>query len=275
MDPKNDDLQSSDSIDEMDFEIADTENLGDNPELESDPASEPEHEKKTDDDADANVNQDSVNKAINKQHAKYREEQRKRLELEKQNEELRQKYGAQINPEPTIPDIDYYASDVEEQVKKRDTAVREHAQWRQRQDQEQNEKQQLQRQSQERQQAEAQGRQEKFYAKAKELKISQQSLDKAIETVGSFSLGPQVAKYLMDDEKGVQMTSALSKNPALLADLSYMQPHEAILHIERNVRSRLKAVRSSNASKPPTRVSGKASAKSDQYPLTGGKVSVE
>lgn len=270
-------LQSDDGIDEMDFEIADSADLDDDDqELESAPASDPEHEQKTDDDAESsNFNQDGVNKAINKQHAKYREEQRKRIEAEKRAEELEKKYGAQIDPEPKIPDVDHYSSDVEEQVKRRDAAVREHQQWQIRKQQDQAKAQELQQQTYQQQQAEAMERQEKFYTKAKELKISQQALDKAVQTVGSFALGQEVAQYLMTDDKGVQMTTALSKNPALLAELSTMRPHEAILHIERNVRSRLRAVRPSNASRPPKRVSGKAASASDQYPLTGGKVSVE
>jgi len=272
-------LQSTDDIDDMDFEIDDSADLN-NEELrqesESDPNSEPEHEKKTVDDAQSSdVNQDKVNKAIDKQHAKYREEQRKRLEAEKQLETLRSKYGASVDPEPKIPDVDYYSNDVEAQVKKRDAAVREHQQWQYRKQQQQSEQQKREQQNYDQQHAEAMERQDKFYSTAKQLKMSQATLDKAVQTIGTYGLGQQVAEYLMTDDKGVQMTAALAKNPALLSELSFMQPHQAILHIERNVRSRLRAVRPSNAKKPPTRVSGKASAASDSYPLTGGKVTVE
>lgn len=275
---ENDELQSTDDIEDMDFEIDDSANLDEHldQEPESAPDSEPDHEQKTVDDAQSsNVNQESINKAIDKQHAKYREEQRKRVEAEKELETLRSKYGAQVDPEPKIPDVDYYSNDVEAQVNKRDAAVREHQQWQFRQQQQQSEKQKAQQQSYEQQNAEAMERQDKFYQTAKQLKMSQATLDKAVTTIGTYGLGQQVAEYLMTDDKGVQMTAALAKNPALLSELSFMQPHQAILHIERNVRSRLKAVRPSNAKRPPTRVSGKASAASDSYPLTGGKVTVE
>lgn len=235
--------------------------------------SEPEHEENADGDDGNAVNQDAINNAIAKQHAKYREEQRKREQLE---QELQQYRNAQnSDPEPEVPEVDPFDDDYEERQRERDEALRRHAAWQYRQQQAQQYQSQLQQQQLQQQQQKAQENAERFFNTAKESGLDEKQLNQAIQTVGQYQLGEQVANYLLSDDKGAQMTVALSKNPALLAELSVMDPTQAVLHIERNVRGKVAQPRRSQSNKPPTRVKGRASDASDKYPLTGGRVTVE
>lgn len=279
MDPQSNDienLQNDEQHQQMENVDEQTENLEQQQGAESDPASEPEHEQNAAGTEQKHINQEAVNEAIAKQHAKYREEQRRSQQLEAENQRLRQGQLAQQDPEPSIPEVDPYADDVADQVKQRDEAIRAHMAWQQRQQQRQLQAQEYQTRTMENEQAEAAERAERFFSRANEDKVDQTQLTQAVTTVGQYQLGQEVAKYLMDDDKGHQITMQLSKDPTMLAELSLMQPYERILHIERNVRSKLDVKpRQSKGNPPPKRVKGKASDVTDAFPLTGGKVTIK
>lgn len=267
-------LQSDDYVEVKESTETGTADLDQQQGAESATASEPQHEENGADVTNQQVNQEAVNAAIDRQHAKYREEQRRRMAAEERLQQFEQGQQ-QYDPEPQIVNIDPYADDIEEQVKQRDESVRAHIAWQQRQQQRQVNQQAYQQRSQAQAQQEAQQRAETYFNRAKELKVDQTELQTAINTVGQYQLGDQVAEYIMSDENGPLVTTALSKNPVMLAELSMMQPHEAILHIERNVRSKLNVQpRTSKANKPPTRVQGRAPDMTDKFPLTGGKVKI-
>lgn len=274
---ENDELQSADyeaPVEESNEYDADPDqHLG----ADSATASEPGHEENAEGEAQEKpVNQEAINEAINRQHAKYREEQRKRMALEEELQRVRGSVGQVNDPEPTIPEIDPYGDDLDEQVKQRDEALRAHIAWQQRQAQQRAQMSQYeQARYLEQQQLEHQ-KTEQFLNSAQEFNVDQSELVQAVHTVGQYQLGQTVAQYLMSDDRGPLLTTTLAKQPALLAELSMMQPHEAILHIERNVRSRLNAQpRTSRGKAPPTRVKGRAADASDKYPLTGGKVRIK
>ena len=230
--------------------------------------SEPEHDENAEgEEGESKINQNSVNDAISRQHAKYREEQRKSQRLETELQQYLQSNQQQSDPD----------DNVEEQLKQRDDSIRAHIQWQNRQAQRTQQAQNYQQQSYQQQQQEAAKQTDKFFENAKHDGVDQQKLNEAIQTVGQYQLGQEVANYLLGDDRGHHVTIALGKNPTLLADLSLMTSTERILHIERNVRPRVakSEPRRSKGSRPPTRVKGRASDVSDKYPLTGGKVTIE
>jgi|TARA_R110001606_G_scaffold381947_1_gene543459 hypothetical protein len=240
--------------------------------------SEPEHDENAEgEEGESKINQNSVNDAISRQHAKYREEQRKSQRLETELQQYRQSNQQQSDPEPGLVKVDPYDDNVEEQLKQRDDSIRAHIQWQNRQAQRTQQAQNYQQQSYQQQQQEAAKQTDKFFENAKHDGVDQQKLNEAIQTVGQYQLGQEVANYLLGDDRGHHVTIALGKNPTLLADLSLMTSTERILHIERNVRPRVakSEPRRSKGSRPPTRVKGRASDVSDKYPLTGGKVTIE
>ncbi|MEE4295716.1 MAG: hypothetical protein V2J20_03755 [Wenzhouxiangella sp.] len=249
------------------------QHLGDD----SAPSSEPQHEENSADaDEQKPVNQEAIDAAIARQHAKYREEQRKRMALEEELQRLRQASPSYDDPEPKIVEVDPYADDVQDLIKQRDESLRAHMAWQQRQRERQAQQSQYEQQRQLEQQQTAAQQAEQFFGKAAERKIDQEQLNQAVQTVGQYQLGHEVASYLMGDDKGPELVTSLSKNPVLLAELSMMSPTERILHIERNVRTKLNPTpRASSSKPPPTRVKGRAADASDRFPLTGGKVTVE
>lgn len=274
----NDNLQSESGFEHNEYEQDTYENLDEEQGSASDTDSEPQHEETGEGgESQQKFNQDAINAAIDRQHAKYREEQRRAQALEQENARLRQ-LAAQNDPEPKIPDIDPYATaeELQEQVKERDEALRAHMAWQQRQRESQAQYQQYEQQSYQSTQQQAVENTQKFFERAADAKIDQQQLTQAIQTVGAYQLGQEVAKYLLSDDMGAQMTTALARDRMLLNELSFMQPHERILHIERNVRSKLKkpTPRNTQSKKPPTRVQGRSADISDKYPLTGGKVRI-
>ena len=269
-DLQNDVVTESNEVEEAQHENHDQQHGGD-----SEAHSEPQHEENGEDVEAKPINQESVNDAIAKQHAKYREEQRLRLAAEEQVRHL-QNNSANTDPEPQIVEVDTYAEDFDDQLKQRDESIKKHIAWQNRQAQRQ---QQFNGQREQQQIAENQQAAERakaFMQRATDAKVDQSALSNAVQSVGQYQLGQEVAQYLMADDMGVQMTMQLAQNPALLADLSLMPPYQRILHIERNVRAKqIVKPRQSASNKPPTRVKGRAADASDSYPLTGGKVMVE
>ena len=270
-DLQNDVATESNEVEEAQHENHDQQHGGD-----SETPSEPQHEENGEGAEAKPINQESVNDAIAKQHAKYREEQRRREAAEQELFELRNSQGSNGDPEPKIVEVDQYADDLEDQLKQRDESIRSHQSWQMRQQQRQQHQQHRQQQSAAEQQQRSQDSSERFLKSAADAKIDQKEIVQAVQNIGQYQLGNEVASYLMNDDKGVHMTLALSKNPALLVELGSMQPHEKILYIERNVRSKINATpRQSKGKTPPTRVKGRAADASDRYPLTGGKVTIK
>lgn len=239
----------------------------------SDPASEPQHDENSEGGGEKPINQEAVNQAINRQNRLYREEQRRREALEKEIEQIRKSGPQADDREPQLVAVDPYDDDIEEAIKRRDESIRAHMAWQERQRQKQAQVSQYNQQRLVAQRHEAAQKEENFFKAATERKIDKASLTQAIQTVGQYQLGSEVASYLMSDEKGPEITAALSKKPVLLAELSTLTPIERILHIERNVKAKLSAPpRASKANPPGTRVKGRAADVSDHFPLTGGRV---
>lgn len=260
-------VEVTDDLDNQDVDLEQQQGA------ESDPASEPQHEEHSEGDGQRDVNQEAVNAAIAKQHAKYREEQRKNQELQQQLAQLQQQSVEQAPSVPDIPDRFNFDTDAEyhEAIKQRDEAIVERQAWQQNQQQlqaHQNQYQQQQQLAEQQRQAEV----AQSYAKrVTELKVDQNELAQAAQTVAAYGVGQEVANYIMNDDKGPLLTTHLAKNPALLSEVVNMPPVQAILHIERNVRSKLDTKpRASKSTPPPKRVQGTAPDIKDKYPLTGG-----
>lgn len=249
---------------------------------ESDPASEPEHESNSADAEPKPVNQDAIDSAIGKQHAKYREEQRRRLDEQRRRVAAEAELNklkssqAQSDPEPKLHEVDPYSQDMEEELKLRDESVMRLQAWKQRQERRLSDEQSYNQQVANEKAQLAKQRTEKFIQSARELKVSEQEVISSAQEISKYQLGNEVSEYIMDDDKGVQIMTALSKNPVMLSELALMPIPQRILHIERNIRAKLNVSPRISQSKPPaTRVKGKASDASDKYPLTGGKVRIE
>ena len=233
------------------------------PEVESAPTPEDEQAK----------HQAAVQAAINKQHAKYREEERKRLQIEKEAEELRQKLQAfeGQKKEVVIPEIpDPYDDDYEAKLKARDDAILQKA----RQDTEQSyadqQKQAQEVARQEAQQKKVQESLKAFNDNTTKLGLSAEEITQASNVVGSYGVSQDIAGFLLADPEGPLMVKYLASNPVELDEVRHLPPMQAAIKLHSDIRSKAQGLKpqSSKAPSPPETLSGGGVADTGKYKLT-------
>lgn len=178
--------------------------------------------------------QDKVNKAINKQHAKYREEQRKRIQIEKERDEARQRLAEfeeksnsvdiPKSPDPFDPEFeskrqareDAIARKAEQDAAKAAAEVQQSANV----------------------EAAQQAEFEKFQARAKAydarigaLKLDAEEIQEAAKVVGEYGIHSDLIDVILDDEDGPLITKYLAANPLELDDLNNMSTVQAAIRI--------------------------------------------
>ena len=206
-------------------------------------------------------NQEAVNKAIGKQHAKYREEQRLRqtsdAALAQANQRLAEFEAAK--PALSIPDLpDPYEDGFEEKMKARDTAIQAKAQ----QDAHQQgvvSQQQYQQQVAQQAQAETDKQTVASYRdKAKALGVNEASLTAAETAVVNYGINMDQLKFIIGKDEGALIMQHLAANPMDLDDLATMNPFQAAEFINSTVSQKAAALKptSSNAPDPVKPLSG-------------------
>lgn len=248
---------------------------------ESAASSEPEHLENTEDDEEQKpVNQEAVNKAIAKQHAKYREEQRRANEERKKREELEAKLREieekQLRgSEPQVPDIpdrfDYDSeSEYREAIKQRDEALIQRQIWENQQQSYRAQQQQLKQQQELKKQQRLIESYQQYQKRIEDFGIDKAKMKEAGEIVGAYNLDQKVVEYILEEEKGALMTLKLAKDLDTLDHIASLEVEKAILYLDRNVRPTVGvSKRTTQAKKVPTRVKGSSKGSAD-YPLTGG-----
>lgn len=254
------DFEESSVIDEQSEVINENEQVADHEDgAELATASEEQHEENTQDDS---VNQDAVQAAINKQHAKYREEERKRKEAERQLEEYQAKEreleAQKLQSIPPIPDeFDYETTEEYEKAKSdRDALIAQKAIFdHQKALRVQAEQNQLLQQQQEQQQA-AQEAYAAYSSKVQELGVNANKMQQAGQLVGQ-SVSNDMVMAILADEVGPQITLHLASNPDDLAALNNPNPIIAgAKFAEIKQKASVTKKQSTKAPKPATRVEG-------------------
>ncbi len=183
---------------------------------------------------------DGVQKAINKQHAKYKEEERKRIASENEATELRGKLEA-IEAERgkiTIPDApDPYDEDFEVKREARESAIRQQAA----RDAQQNvvtEQQVANKEAAEKVEQERIGELVNSYDKRiATLGLDSGEIKKAGETVVSYGISGELAEYILGDADGPLLIKHLADNPIVLDELSNMSPIQAAFKVNSDIRA--------------------------------------
>lgn len=265
----NEDLQD-DFVEDAEFEEVEESAESETPTSDLATDSDEQHEENA-----QKINQDAVNEAINKQHRKYQEEKRQRLELEKRLAEFEKQSGQQPQLEEVPPIPDYYDDDYDAKLKRRDEIIQRNAQavaqqqWLQQQKQAQDYQQQQQRQAELTQKVEA------YAGRAKKLGVDRAELQNAGELIASYGLNEEVTLAILEDEQGPLITKYLASNPLELSSVVGMTPLQAVLHIERHVKSKAAGLkpRTSNTPPPADRLnSGRADPEAGQLKYAkGGK----
>lgn len=193
--------------------------------------------------------QDAVQKAINKQHRKFREEQRRANDLQKRLESLEAKQEPVLTATDIPPIPDSWDENYEAKIKERDEAILRKA----KNDallQQQSEFAEREKQEQQRKELEtAQKRNDQFLENAKKLGVDNQALISAQQSVIDYGVTPELATALIEDSDGPLMVQHLAANPLELYDLVTANPIVAGLKLA-EVKQKAAALRPKPTSAP-------------------------
>ena len=208
-------------------------------------------------DNEQSAQQDSVQKAINKQHAKYREEERKRLAAEAELAELRGKLEEKNKPEaPIVPPMpDQFDDNFEELMVARESKLKELVEYEAKQKLESEVISKQQEAQQAKQQEELQQRVTNYSDRALKMGVDSQELEQAGTYVAQSGISEEIASFLLDDEQGPLLVKHLADNPIELDELRGMPIAQAIIKIHSEVRSKV-SVPTNNVTSAPDPVRG-------------------
>lgn len=204
--------------------------------------------------------QQAVNKAINKKHAQFKEEERARLAAEAELAKLKSELEERSKPEaPSVPPMpDQFDDNFEELMLAREQKLRELAEFEARQ---KFDNEAIQRKEQERkaeQDRELGKKIEAYTNRALNLGIDKEDLERAGNYVAQSGISEHVAQFLLDDEQGPALVTYLEQHPLELDKLVGMNPVNIGMQIN-EIRSKvsLPSQNITNAPDPVKGVSGK------------------
>ncbi len=198
--------------------------------------------------------QEKHQKEVNKQHKKYRDEERARKAVEKQladsQKRLDELEKAQ-NVAPEVPPMpDHYDDNFESKVADRDAAIAQRAAWDAEQLGIQQRQQQLAHEQLLKQQQETADTVSKYVERAKELKISPDDLQAAGQMVGQY-VSSDLAQHMLTDPDGPMIVAYLASNPMAMDDLINLPFGNAAVHIENVIKPKLIELKPKPSSAPP------------------------
>jgi hypothetical protein len=214
---------------------------------------------------------DGFKKAIDKQHRKYREEQRARQALEVRLKEFESNQAPAVESITVPPLPDSWDEDYDQKMRDRDSAMvrKANADYQVQRDKEQQatNQQKADRESYENQQAQ----QTKFVDAGKKLGVDSDSLAKAENTLVQAGVRGHLAAEILDDTDGPLIALYLEANPMEmydLVDIHNANPTRGGAFLSGiKAKAALLRKKSSNAPPPADRLDGKAAAKKDRGPI--------
>ena len=181
------------------------------------------------------INQEAVNKAINRQHKKYRDEQRAHQETQKRLKEYEERLNKLEKAEPPkIPDLpDTFDADYANKIAAREEALREHERYRLQQEA-LKQRQEAARQEAIRQQNDRIANDVKKYnARVKAFGIPAEENARDEQTLAQFGVSQELAEYLLATEAGPLYVRHLAANLDELASLTSMNPMQTVEYINK------------------------------------------
>lgn len=185
------------------------------------------------------------NEAIGKKTFKMREIERE-LERERQRlAELEAKLPTNTRPElPTLPDR-YAVSDDEwnQALNQYNQALMKQARY----DAEQEHKRQAEAQAQQQKQAqqlqEVEQKVTSYRERSQALGVKPEELQQAGRVVGSYGIGDDLARFILDDDQGPLITKYLAGNISELENIASMTPVAAAVHIATKIKPKAAALK--------------------------------
>ncbi len=239
-----DELQTNDNPENDENELGTIENLEEGSEL------APEADKP----ADSDKTQETIDKAIGKQHKKFRDEERRANGLEVELADAKSKLGqyqADENQPVDIPKMpDQYDDDFNEQVEKRDEAIRRNAEITAQVAVNTQNQQNAQIAAQQKEVDVINNKVVSYTEKATGLGVTPQELQEAGNTVASYGIPADLTIALLDDPDGPLITKYLAANPLEIDSLKNMSTFQAALHIEKVIRPKTDELKPKTSNTP-------------------------
>lgn len=198
--------------------------------------------------------QEAIQKAINRQHFKFREEQRRADELAVENEKLKKQLQSQSPSDPNgieIPPIpDMWDDNYEAKVQAREDAIRRKA-VAEAQATQSTQNAALEEQKQQLKQAQrSQQLQDKFVDNAAKLGVDGEALNAAQNTIIQYGITPELATTILQDDNGPLLVQHLAANPLDLHDLVTLEPLQAGMKLA-EVKQKAAALKPKRSEAPP------------------------
>lgn len=197
--------------------------------------------------------QEWANKAIHKQHAKYREEERKRIALENEAAELKaklEKYEVEKGNVEIPPIPDSFDDDFDEKIAAREEAIRQKAIQDARQQTLQEQQKATREAAQKAEQDRFQGVVESYQQKVIQSGLNQAELMQAEQTIVDYGVSGEVAEHIMNQDDAPFITKYLADNPLVLDELRNMTPINAALKINSTIQEAASKLKPSASSAP-------------------------
>lgn len=222
----------------------------------------------TDDDGEGFINQEAVNKRINKLTFEKHEERRRRESLEAENQRLKAQISAPQEKDIVVPDMpDPFDPEYSAKVAERDKALQEKAKQDALRDS-------AQAHTQTQAQVAAQAVQKRIdtqvaamHKQAKDIGMTAEEIAQADKRVAMFLPSPAVAQYLLGREDSGYITKYLASSASSLEKLSTLNAAEAAVFIDRTIAPRAAKFKpqTPGAPDPITVPKGKARTENNPY----------
>jgi hypothetical protein len=209
---------------------------------------------------------DGFKKAIDKQHKKFREQERRANDLEQRLKDFESRQPALEDVVvPPIPDS--WDENYEAKIRLRDEAFRKQAQNEygnaQRKEQQAN----TERESQRAEYDRAQALQKQFAVNTEKLGLKEDELMAAQNAVVEYGVTPELANALLEDADGPLMVQYLAANPLDLYDITQASPLKSgLLLAQVKIKAASLRKKVSSAPDPANSSSGRAVGKKDRGP---------
>ena len=221
--------------------------VNENENLEADAPNEPAPPKEEPDEGDP----DWYVQAINRQHKKYRDEERRRLELEQRLQQMESQLPKQDDRPEIPPAPDPFDDDYESKIAERDKAIRKAAEWEAQQQARQYADQMRQQQAMQERATQLRTTLQTYTGRATELGIKPEELQVAGNTVATMGVHDDVATYILADEKGPLITTYLARHPQEVEAMQSMTPVQAGVYLATKVRPKAESAHGITQAPPP------------------------
>lgn len=236
-------------------------------------ASGDDHEQSTNN----GIDQEAVNKAINKKHFQMKEAERNAEASEKRAQELEARLQKlEQGDDPVIPPIvDPYDEDYEAKTKARDEAILGKAQFDFQQTAVADQASRTQQEQVRADQARVDGLVTEYTDRATKLGLDAKKVDDAGDKVVAYGISADLAQFILADEEGPLITTYLADNPLELDRLGKLSSMEAAVRINSIVREKAASLKPkiTQAPEPAEVLSGRGAPEGKDPWLSGVKYS--